>query len=250
MSVELTAKQENFCQHFLLHRSPDDAYRYAYDVRPDTGDESVRVAASKLFRDPKIALRLKELKDAATVGAAKPLAAIIDEIDQMAEVDYNELSSEGVGSCRHCWSVGHGYHWKEREYFEALGEAERQALKDPTVTLPDCSGGFGYWLRKAPNENCPTCEGAGVSYVRHIDTAKLSPAARMVYQGVKITRHGRETLFISKEKLKDMQVRLRGGFKDGVDLKLTGALGNIDFTGKTPQEAAQIYATMLAGPKK
>lgn len=248
--MALTAKQEAFAVHYALHRSAGDAYVHAYDVSPTTGDSAIRSAASVLSRDPAVAKRIKQLIDGSVVGIMKPLTAIIDEIDQMIELDYNELSSEGVGSCRHCWSRDHAYHWKQAEYSEALSAWETDAKTNPDAIMPDPTGGLDYWMRKPPNEACPQCEGAGVPYVRYIDTARLSPAARMVYQGVKITKQGRETLFISKEKLKDWQVRLRGGFKDGLDVNLGGLVGKIDLSDKTPAEAARIYAEVMAAGKK
>lgn len=256
--MALTLKQENFCQFYVASRDPSGSYRAAYDCAPTATDAGIRGAANELLRNPTIAARVKELIATATVNQiAKPLAEIIDVIDQMASVDYDELSSEGVGSCRHCWGVGHAYHWKDFEYAEAWDAWEaraRQAKVDgePEPPMPDCSGGLDYRFTRPPNPDCPRCEGNGRIYQRNVDTSKLSPAARLVYQGTKVTKNGRETIVVDKAKIIDMQVRLRGGFKDNIALGGTvGALiGNVDLTGKTPAEAARAYAEMMQATAK
>jgi phage terminase small subunit len=59
----LTQKQENFCQNILKGMSQYQAYLQAYEVQPTTGREVVDISASRLIDEPKIALRIKELRD-------------------------------------------------------------------------------------------------------------------------------------------------------------------------------------------
>ena len=60
-SNKLTAKQELFCQTIADGKDQATAYRTAYDAE-NMKDESVYPQASKLMKDPKIAIRVSELK--------------------------------------------------------------------------------------------------------------------------------------------------------------------------------------------
>lgn len=59
--MNLTPKQEAFAQKFVECGNASEAYRHAYDVGEDTS-EWVKVEASKLLKDPNIALTVLELQ--------------------------------------------------------------------------------------------------------------------------------------------------------------------------------------------
>lgn len=59
----LTAKQEAFAQGIADGLDQASAYRAAYDV-DNMADPAIYVEASRLMDNPKVALRVKELKDA------------------------------------------------------------------------------------------------------------------------------------------------------------------------------------------
>ena len=61
--MALTAKQEAFAQCVANGMTQSDAYRSAYDVSPETKPEGIHVDASQLAAEPKVALRIKELRD-------------------------------------------------------------------------------------------------------------------------------------------------------------------------------------------
>ncbi len=62
---ELTAKQEAFALAYLETGNAAEAYRRAYDVAPEAKDGWLYVEACQLLDNPKITLRLKELKEQA-----------------------------------------------------------------------------------------------------------------------------------------------------------------------------------------
>lgn len=62
--ADLTPKQEAFCLAYVETGNASEAYRSAYQVRPGTKPESVNVSACKLLADPKVSLRVDELKAA------------------------------------------------------------------------------------------------------------------------------------------------------------------------------------------
>lgn len=59
--MELTEKQERFCQAYIEFGDKGRAYRDAYDA-DSMNSNSVAVEANKLFKDPKITLRVEELQ--------------------------------------------------------------------------------------------------------------------------------------------------------------------------------------------
>ena len=61
--VNLTAKQEAYCQSIADGMGQADSYRAAYDAG-DMKENSVYVQASKLMKNPKIAQRITELRSA------------------------------------------------------------------------------------------------------------------------------------------------------------------------------------------
>lgn len=90
----LTPKQENFCLAYLETGNASAAYRQAYDASKMKVD-SIRVAANELLANPKVTLRLEELR--------KPVIErhniTIDDL--IAELDENRkaaLSAETVQS--------------------------------------------------------------------------------------------------------------------------------------------------------
>lgn len=58
----LTAKQEEFVQGIIKGLSQADAYRAAYSTK-SMSDKTIHEEASKLMASPKIATRVKELRD-------------------------------------------------------------------------------------------------------------------------------------------------------------------------------------------
>ena len=59
---KLTPKQEKFCQLYVELGNASDAYRGSYDVKETTTKESVNVSASRLMADPKLTLRIDEIR--------------------------------------------------------------------------------------------------------------------------------------------------------------------------------------------
>lgn len=59
--TNLTPKQESFAQLYVELGSAAEAYRRAYDSQAKP--ESVHVSASRLANDPKVSLRIQEIRD-------------------------------------------------------------------------------------------------------------------------------------------------------------------------------------------
>ena len=94
------------------------------------------------------------------------------------------------------------------EYIDAVAQAE--AREEP---LPDPGGGFGYMRTAKPHPDCPDCEGVGVEDSAPQRYARtLSPAAVMIYDGVKETRNGVEVKTKDAMKAWDNVGKILGAF--------------------------------------
>lgn len=60
--MQLTAKQEKYCQNIAQGMTQSDAYRNAYDVDPDCKPETVWTNACQLASDTKVSQRIEELR--------------------------------------------------------------------------------------------------------------------------------------------------------------------------------------------
>jgi len=80
MSDKLTSKQEAFVIAYVESKcSASDAYRSAYNHK-DMSDECIHVEACRLLQNPKVAQRLKFLREAVAERAILDANAILDEL--------------------------------------------------------------------------------------------------------------------------------------------------------------------------
>lgn len=96
MAAELTPKQEAFCLAFLETGNAAEAYRRSYDVSPDAKDGWIYVEACQLLDHPKIALRLKALKDQAERLSIFSLSAAMDEFEQARKLAQTEKNPSAM----------------------------------------------------------------------------------------------------------------------------------------------------------
>lgn len=249
----LSEQREAFAQHYAAHRRPGEAYRHAYNVRPDTKKLSVNNSGSQLANEPDIAQRIDEIINAATaqLPATMTVAKALERWLEIADADPDELIGLRVGCCRYCWGIGNRYQWKEAEFLERCDLAERAAAIDPKApeaALPDPAGGFGFMFSDPPNADCPRCEGEGVERVVARDTSRLSRGARALYGGVKQTRNGVEVIIADRQKALENVTRMLGGFNDRVriDGTLQAMLGIVRLETADPQEASRQYMRMIS----
>jgi len=70
---------------------------------------------------------------------------------------------------------------------------------------------------REPNPDCGICRGEGSPHVHIADTSKLSPSAKLLYQGAKETKFGIEVQTADRMKALDNVARHLGMFKDTVN---------------------------------
>ena len=62
MSKKLTPKQRKFCEEYVTTGNGSEAYRRAYDVRPNTTIDSIKVRASELLKNSNILVTIEQLQ--------------------------------------------------------------------------------------------------------------------------------------------------------------------------------------------
>lgn len=152
-------------------------------------------------------------------GSDKIGAVIMVNAEEIARIwwdvatcDMNELVQNIHCPCRFCYGIDHRYQWKtEREFEEAtIATAydlfQEDELRTAAINgeigskrLPNNAGGFGYRVLNDPNPECPECAGVGIEVVRFADTRNLSPSARLLYNGVEITKNRKRVKTASRE---------------------------------------------------
>lgn len=246
----LTARQEAFAQHYVKHRDVANAWRAAYEGAFETQSTAPRYAYSqgwRVLRTEKVRKRVLELSQEATAGVALTVADLLSRYMAIAQADPNELIGLKVGACRHCHGVGHEYQWRLHEYVQAVSDAE--ARRKP---VPSCAGGVDYDHTREPHPDCPECRGEGVTRVVPQDSDRMSPEARLLYAGAKMTKNGLEIQMHDQMKALEMAGRIIGAFNDKLEL---GGKLQTDTTAQTvtttytdPNEAAKAYQDMIARP--
>lgn len=83
--MNLTAKQENFCQGVAKGLTYSDAYRQAYDAKK-MKMEAINIAASRLMDNPKIELRVEELKKRALKRYDLTVDDIVEELEDARKI--------------------------------------------------------------------------------------------------------------------------------------------------------------------
>jgi phage terminase small subunit len=91
--MALTPKQEAFAQAVASGKSQADAYREAFNVKPNTKPETVWENASKLMADTKVSTRVAELREETAKlhlwtreDSIRALKSVIAEPDKVSDI--------------------------------------------------------------------------------------------------------------------------------------------------------------------
>lgn len=255
----LTEGMEKFAVGIASHGVALRAYREAYPGKK-IKDSTASVAASKLQRVHKVAVRIAELqraaaKAASVAGEAKMfgVAEVMATAVARASVDANELVQHRRLSCRRCHGIGHHYQYKNPEEFEQAKQASddinltRVANKKPKLKGPSDAGGYGYRFNRPPHPECPECCGEGVPDVYIADSRYLSPAARRAYAGVKVTKDGTQLLMHSADANLAIVAKALGMLTEKVKLVAPDEKTDLPALPVDQTEASRIYQTFLRG---
>lgn len=182
----LTPKQARFVEEYLLDlNATQAATRAGYSPRT-ANEQGARLLAYASIRDA---------VSAAQATRAHRLQITADDLVRqwwtIATTDPNELIQYRRVCCRYCYGTAHEYQRTRAELQRDRRKWDAAQTKSSKDTF-DEQGGDGYNATKPPHPACPECFGEGLGDTHVLDTRALSPAARLLYAGVKQTKDGLE----------------------------------------------------------
>lgn len=144
---QLTLKQEAFALAFFESGNAAEAYRRSYDVSENARDEWIYVEACQLLDNPKITLRLQQLKEHAERHAIYTRQKAMDE------------------------------------YEAARALAEK--VDNPSAAVSAINGKVKLWGLEAPSKTRVEVTGPNGGPVQTIDPTKISTAALRELMGAR-----------------------------------------------------------------
>ncbi len=84
--VKLTPQREAFALKYAECNNQSEAYRHAFNVKPDTKPSSIWVNACKLMADAKVAQRVFELQEAAQERTLVTIESITEELEEARQM--------------------------------------------------------------------------------------------------------------------------------------------------------------------
>lgn len=249
----LNNNQLRFIAEYLaeMPRNATAAYLRVY---ADVAETSAAVSASRLMDNPlvvdEIARRENELRADLELEAAD----VLREIALVATADPRELTEHYRGACRHCYGLEFKYQRRPSEYERDLATYMREnGAADPCGLNFPIMGGVGFSTRKAPNPDCPECDGNGDSYEIFKDTRTLSAGAARLFEGVERTRDGLKIKTRNRDKALDLAAQHLGISRKSVELSGPGGgpmqtvTAGVSLKDVDPTTAAQLYQSLVGG---
>lgn len=208
----LTPRQELFCREYCRDWNGARAA-----VAAGYAKSSAKERAYDLLTLDHVKEWIDRYKASITKTADLSVEEVAGYIKAVLRVDPNELVEQHVGSCRHCWGAHFKYQEKPSEFL-ARFQAYQKREAGPKATGEDFDplGGDGYMRKKAPNPECPECEGVGIEFTVNKPSGSLTGDARKAYLGVKPGKNGPEILMYDKAKAAEQAMRYLGMNKEQV----------------------------------
>jgi hypothetical protein len=197
----LTEKEALFAWGCVKTNSRIGGYRFA--GYSDTNKNTAYVEASRLYRKPKIARAIRELKNRMRKRYTADLDEIVDQLVAITKADPNALTQYRRLNCRYCWGENHLYQWRDIQEFDRAAEKN---MKDGKAE-PEY-GGLGFIENADPNPDCPRCYGEGSGDIFISDTRDLDGPDRQFLLGVKQTKNGIEVITEDKKAARQMLIQL------------------------------------------
>ncbi|MDF7681512.1 terminase small subunit [Enterobacteriaceae bacterium ESL0689] len=197
----LTEKEALFAWGYVKTNSRIGGYRFA--GYRDTNKNTAYVEASRLYRKPKIARAIRELKNRIRKRYTADLDEIVDQLVAITRADPNALTQYRRVNCRYCWGGNHLYQWRDIQEFDRAAEkAAKDGKPEPEY------GGVGFVSNADPNPDCPRCHGEGEGQILIGDTRDLDVNEYASFLGVKQTKNGIEILTEDKKAARQMLIQL------------------------------------------
>jgi len=236
----LTQKQDNFLQKYLECGNASDAYRFAYQA-DNMKRAAINKAAAALLQHPVISGRVKKHRSEMAEKVGYGRKELFQDFVDIATADPNELIQGRQECCHFCHGEDHKYQWSEHEFAEAKELAGAGKRPEPQI-----EGGFGYNPNIPPHKECPACHGNGNFRPQIMDTRYLSPAAKKLYRGIKVTKDGFQVLMGDQDGARQMIGRMLGVYDQKVTLKNeTPPASPDDIKNLSPADASKAYAAVM-----
>ena len=243
--MSMKPEHEMFCLKYLaLSFNGTKAYMAVY---PGSSADAAKSSASDLLTKPNVRERVALLIEQRIEETGIEVADVVRKLWATSTADPNELVEIRRDCCRFCYGDHHRYQYTAGEWEQILQnheqatyEAERDNRRKPKI--PDPQGGTGFHARMPPMPGCPECFGDGLHEIHVKDTRLLTPAARELFAGVKVTRDGIDVKMHSRDKAMELLGRHLAMFTDNLDHKNNGKSFE-------PMQLADFYADPKADTK-
>lgn len=204
----LTAKESRLVDEFLI-----DLNGTAAAIRAGYSPKSANQIAAETLAKPSVAAEVARRQAELAKRTEITQDRVLREFWTVATADPNELVQFRRGACPKCWDLGIDDVEETLEPQPHGGALKRTRKEEPVL---------GLHLDQDPNPDCPDCGGEGQGRAFIADTRKLSPAAKRLYAGVKVTKNGIEVKMHDQMNALIQVGRHLGMFKDKVEI--TGTL--------------------------
>ena len=209
--AKLTPKQQRFVDEYLIDLNATQAA-----IRAGYSPKSAGRFAQELLLKTHIAQAIEQAKAERSERTKITQDEVLKMWHDLATVDYNEISQLLNVNCRYCWGVDHEYQYTPKEWQRVCESADKEQASRPPF------GGDDFNHKRAPNPNCPECGGLGNATIHLHDTDRLSPQAKLAYQGAKAGKFGIEVLTTDRMKALDNIARHLGMFNDKLQMEQLG----------------------------
>lgn len=200
-------------------------------IRAGYSPSTARAIAHELLATDEVKAAVQKAMDerAARLGIAAD--TVLKRWWDIANADPAELIEHRRVCCRYCYGKNHRYQRTPKEMADAIRDFERAKLAaesrgEPFAAEFDPQGGTGFDPRKDPSPDCPECFGQGDELVFPKDTRDLSPAARLLYAGVKKSEKGLEIKMQSQQAALENVAKHLGMFTVKVEHDVTDNLAD------------------------
>lgn len=215
--AKLTDKQKAFVTEYLVDLNATQSA-----IRAGYSSKRASEIAYQLLQKTTVQQAIDEAQANRAERTEITADRVVQELWNIVTVDANEIVELRRGCCRYCWGKGNQYQLtanemiKRKEHYAA--EERKAAVEGKEVEPFNPLGGIGYDATKEPNPKCPECFGQGEMSPFFHDTRCLSPAAKSLYAGVKVTKDGIEVKMHSKDKMIELLGKHLGMFKEKMEL--------------------------------
>lgn len=196
---QAVSRADLFVQEYLVDLNGAQAA-----IRAGYSPAAARQTASELLATHEVAAKVQQAMDERASRVGIEADDVLKRLWAIATADPRELIELHRGCCRFCWGKGHAYQYTRHELemarIEHANKVAEARADNPDIKVSPlrAPGGIGFDPRKDPHPDCPECFGRGVEQVFPKDTRDLSPAAKLLYAGVKTTQHGLEIKMLDR----------------------------------------------------